>query len=78
MLRGRAAWRAYKSFQDNISAPASEGGLFSLERAPSQTSEFIYISDDLKVREGARLTADLYVGKPLGFGLQVLLPHFHV
>ena len=79
MLREIAAWRAYESFQDKTSAPASEGGSFSLERAPAQqTGDFIYISDDFKVQEGARLTADLYVGKPLGFGLQVLLPYFEV
>ena len=39
---------------------------------PSSTQdEYIYVSDDFKVKEGARLTEQLTVGKPLGVGLQV-------
>lgn len=35
--------------------------------------EYIYVPDDFKVKEGARLTDQLSVGKPLGVGLQVLV-----
>ena len=39
---------------------------------PSATqNEFIYVPDSFKVKEGARLTDALVVGKPLGVGLQV-------
>ena len=72
MQKEIAAWRAYDRFQDKASAAVDASSL-SLNRAPSQQDgDFLYITDDFKVREGARLSDDLYVGKPLGFGLQVL------
>lgn len=37
----------------------------------SSQDEYIYVPDDFKVKEGARLTEQLTVGKPLGVGLQV-------
>lgn len=59
-------------------APASE--LTSVESGqPSETDakhpgsaqkEYIYVPDNFKVKEGARLTENLVVGKPLGVGLQ--------
>ena len=71
MLREIAAWRAYDRFQNKASAAADASSL-SLERTPSQQhGDFMYITDDFKVREGARLSDNLYVGKALGFGLQV-------
>ena len=39
----------------------------------SDQNEYIYVSDNFKVKEGARLTENLKVGKPLGVGLQVRL-----
>lgn len=72
MLRQIAAWRAYERVPGASSFPASEAGLARHEGAPpQQIGDFIYITDDFEVKEGARLAADLYVGKPLGFGLQV-------
>lgn len=38
---------------------------------PSQSESLIYVADDFKVKEGAKLTENLYIGKPLGVGLQV-------
>lgn len=35
--------------------------------------ELIYVPDNFKVKEGARLTEQLIVGKPLGVGLQVFV-----
>jgi hypothetical protein len=62
-------------------APASE--LTSVESGqPSDTDakhpssaqkEYIYVPDNFKVKEGARLTDNLVVGKALGVGLQVLV-----
>lgn len=41
-------------------------------RHPSSAqAEYIYVSDDFQVKEGAKLAEDLFVGKPLGVGLQV-------
>ena len=37
----------------------------------SSQDEYIYVPDNFKVKEGARLTEQLTVGKPLGVGLQV-------
>lgn len=37
----------------------------------SSQTEYIYVPDNFKVKEGARLTEHLTVGKPLGVGLQV-------
>ena len=68
MLREIAAWKSYERLQDK----SCRSDAASLECASSQqVGDFIYISDDFKVQEGARLTSNLYVGKPLGFGLQV-------
>lgn len=39
----------------------------------SSQDEYIYVPDNFKVKEGARLTDQLTVGKPLGVGLQVTL-----
>lgn len=62
-------------------APAAE--LTSVESGqPSHTDakhpssaqkEYIYVPDNFTVKEGARLTDNLVVGKPLGVGLQVLV-----
>ncbi len=62
-------------------APASE--LTSVESGqPSDTDakhpssaqkEYIYVPDNFTVKEGARLSENLVVGKALGVGLQVLL-----
>ena len=38
----------------------------------SSQDEYIYVPDDFKVKEGARLTEHLRVGKALGVGLQVI------
>ena len=40
----------------------------------SSQDEFIYVPDNFKVKEGARLTEQLTVGKALGVGLQVTVP----
>lgn len=37
----------------------------------SSQDEYIYVPDDFKVKEGARLTEQLTIGKALGVGLQV-------
>lgn len=37
----------------------------------SSQAEFIYVPEDFKVKEGAKLAENLYVGKALGVGLQV-------
>lgn len=69
MLREIAAWKSYEKLHDNSCQAAAA----NLDRAPSQQiGDFIYINDDFKVQEGARLTCNLYIGKPLGFGLQVI------
>ena len=43
----------------------------------SAQAEYIYVSDDFQVKEGAKLAEDLFVGKPLGVGLQVTLFSLH-
>ena len=63
--------------------PVPESNLTSVEsgdprgtdaKHPSGSQdEFIYVPDDFKVKEGARLTEQLLVGKPLGVGLQVIV-----
>lgn len=67
--------------------PAPTSDLTSVESAPSSTNakhpgssqnEYIYVPDDFKVKEGARLTENLVVGKALGVGLQVTLCFFSV
>lgn len=76
MLHKLAAWRAYESLQDRVSSPVAGASSTRLESTLSQLiDDFIYVSNDFTVKEGARLTADLYVGKPLGFGLQVSSRH---
>lgn len=37
----------------------------------SDQAEYIYVTDDFKVKEGAKLAENLFVGKALGVGLQV-------
>ncbi len=62
--------------------PAPTSGLTSVEsggasstnaKHPGSTQdEYVYVPDDFKVKEGARLTENLVVGKALGVGLQVI------
>ena len=37
----------------------------------SDQAEFIFVPEDFKVKEGAKLADNLFVGKALGVGLQV-------
>ena len=37
----------------------------------SSESEYIYVTDNFQAKEGAKLTDNLFIGKPLGVGLQV-------
>lgn len=63
--------------------PAPTSDVTSVEKGgPSDTdakhpssaqNEYIYVPDNFKVKEGARLTENLIVGKALGVGLQVLI-----
>lgn len=41
----------------------------------SNQAEYIYVPDDFKVKEGAKLAENLYVGKALGVGLQASVVH---
>jgi len=80
MLRELAARQAYQRFDAPQSSLKSQGidevaesDSFGAKPLGSLTSNFIYVSDDFKVQTGAKLTENLFVGKPLGCGLQVQL-----
>ncbi|KAL0026874.1 hypothetical protein WJX77_008256 [Trebouxia sp. C0004] len=77
MLRELAARQAYQRFDTRQSSlksqgidEAAESDSFGTKPPGSLTSDFIYVSDDFKVQTGAKLTENLFVGKPLGCGLQ--------
>lgn len=85
MLRELAARQAYQRFAEQEPLSQSKDKTFGEISGGSQSpdantaqsfssqSEYIYVSDNFKVHTGAQLTANLFVGKPLGFGLQVAL-----
>ena len=80
MLRELAARQAYQRFDAPQSSLKFQGfdevadsDSFGAKPLDSLTSDFIYVSDDFKVQTGAKLTENLFVGKPLGCGLQVQL-----
>ncbi len=80
MLRELAARQSYQRFDAPKSSLKSQGfdevavsDSFGAKPLDSLTSDFIYVSDDFKVQTGAKLTENLFVGKPLGCGLQVQL-----
>ncbi|KAA6416582.1 MAG: hypothetical protein FRX49_13443 [Trebouxia sp. A1-2] len=77
MLRELAARQAYQRFdapQSSLTSQSfdevAESDSFAAKPLDSLTSDFIYVSDDFKVQTGAKLTENLFVGKPLGCGLQ--------
>ncbi len=80
MLRELAARHAYSRFDAPQSSLRSQSfgevaqsDSFGAKPPDSLTSDFIYVSDDFRVQTGAKLTENLFVGKPLGCGLQVQL-----
>ena len=73
MLRELAARQAYQRFDAPQSSLKCQGFDEVAKPLDSLTSHFIYVSDDFKVETGAKLTENLFVGKPLGCGLQVQL-----
>ena len=80
MLRELAARQAYQRFDAPQSSlkfqgidEVAESYNFGAKPLGSLTSDFIYVSDDFIVQTGAKLTENLFVGKPLGCGLQVQL-----
>lgn len=89
MLRELAARHAYQRFGGLQSSPdleafaervdGSDSFGSDAKRVGSLSSDFIYVPDDYKVQTGAKLTDNLFVGKPLGYGLQVqLLGHIAI
>ena len=80
MLRQLAVRQSYQRFDGrqpaldiltSDSPRASDNCQTDVRKIGSSHSEFINVPDDFKVQIGAKLTENLFVGKPLGCGLQV-------
>ena len=78
MLRDLAARQAYQRYVESDSKQGSEfeeaddtsTGVHQGQPFSSET-EFIYVRDDFQVQTGVQLTENMFVGNPLGYGLQV-------
>ena len=79
MLKGLAAGHSYQRFESRQPTEAAwlqapSGASYNQEASyPSfgLSGEFITVPDSFEAKPGAKLTDDLFIGNPLGCGLQV-------
>lgn len=50
---------------------SQSGGVPDAKYPSDSSNQYIYVSDKFEVKEGAKLTEGLFIGKPIGVGLQV-------